>query len=81
VIYLLSTSNKGISSVQLAKQIGVTQKTGWFIDHRIRSAMKQNKGQLFGQIEADEMGVRLCNSSPALFSFFFCLFTSRIRVF
>jgi transposase-like protein len=53
-IYLLSTSNKGISSVQLAKQVGVTQKTGWFVDHRIRSAMKQNKGQLFGRIEADE---------------------------
>ena len=53
-IYLLLTSNKGISSVQLAKQVGVTQKTGWFIDHRIRSAMKQNKGQLFGRIEADE---------------------------
>ncbi len=53
-IYLLSTSNKGISSVQLAKQVGVTQKTGWFIDHRIRSAMKQNGGKLFGRIEADE---------------------------
>jgi transposase-like protein len=53
-IYLLLTSNKGISSVQLAKQVGVTQKTGWFIDHRIRSAMKQNKGQLFGRVEADE---------------------------
>ena len=53
-VYLLSTSSKGISSVQLAKQIGVTQKTGWFIDHRIRKAMKQNKGQLFGKIEADE---------------------------
>ena len=53
-VYLLSTSNKGISSVQLAKQIGVTQKTGWFMDHRIRKAMKQNKGHLFGKIEADE---------------------------
>jgi len=53
-IYLLSTYNKGISSVQLAKQIGVTQKTAWFMDHRIRSAMKQNKGQLFGTIEMDE---------------------------
>ncbi|MGA3267081.1 MAG: IS1595 family transposase [Verrucomicrobiota bacterium] len=53
-IYLLSTSNKGISSVQLAKQVGVTQKTGWFMDHRIRKAMKQNKGQLFGTVEADE---------------------------
>ncbi len=53
-IYLLTTHNKGISSVQLAKQIGVTQKTAWFMDHRIRSAMKQNKGKLFGTIEMDE---------------------------
>jgi len=53
-IYLLSTTSKGISSVQLAKHVGVTQKTGWFMDHRIRKAMQQNKGQLFGRIEADE---------------------------
>ena len=53
-IYLLSTSSKGISSVQVAKHVGVTQKTGWFMDHRIRKAMKQNKGQLFGTVEADE---------------------------
>lgn len=53
-IYLLSTAKKGISSIQLAKQIGVTQKTAWFMDHRIRKAMKQNKRQLFGTVEADE---------------------------
>lgn len=53
-IYLLSNTSKGISSVQLAKHVGVTQKTGWFMDHRIRKAMAQNKGQLFGRIEADE---------------------------
>ena len=53
-IYLLTTSNKGISSVQLSKQVGVTQKTAWFMDHRIRKAMKQNKGQLFGKVEIDE---------------------------
>lgn len=53
-IYLLSTNKKGISSVQLAKQVGVTQKTAWFIDHRIRRAMNQNKGQLFGKVEMDE---------------------------
>ena len=53
-VYLLATTSKGISSVQLAKHVGVTQKTGWFMDHRIRKAMKQNKGQLFGKIEADE---------------------------
>jgi transposase-like protein len=41
-IYLLTTSGKGISSYQLAKQIHVTQKTAWFMNHRIRSAAKQN---------------------------------------
>lgn len=53
-IYLLSTHKKGISSIQLAKHVGVTQKTAWFMDHRIRQAMKQNKGQLFGTVEVDE---------------------------
>jgi len=53
-IYLLTTCRKGISSVQLAKQVGVTQKTAWFMDHRIRKAMKQNGGQLFGTVEVDE---------------------------
>jgi transposase-like protein len=53
-IYLLTSAKKGVSSVQLAKQVGVTQKTAWFMDHRIRKAMKQNPGQLFGIIEADE---------------------------
>src|SRR5882724_7359466 len=53
-IYLLSNTSKGISSIQLAKHVGVTQKTGWFMDHRLRSAMKQNKGLLTGICEADE---------------------------
>lgn len=53
-IYLLTNTSKGISSVQLAKHVGVTQKTAWFMDHRLREAMKQNKGQLFGTVECDE---------------------------
>lgn len=53
-IYLLSANKKGISSLNLSKQVGVTQKTAWFMDHRIRKALKQNKGQLFGKIEIDE---------------------------
>lgn len=53
-IYLLTTTSKGISSIQLAKHVGVTQKTAWFMDHRIRASLKQNKGQLFGTVEADE---------------------------
>lgn len=53
-IYLLSVNKKGISSINLAEQVGVTQKTAWFMDHRIRKALKQNKGQLFGTVEVDE---------------------------
>lgn len=53
-VYLLSTTSKGISSLQLAKHVGVTQKTAWFMDHRLRSAMKQDGGQIFGTVEADE---------------------------
>jgi len=53
-IYLLSINKKGISSVQLAKMVGVTQKTAWFMDHRIRHALKQNGEKLFGTVEIDE---------------------------
>jgi transposase-like protein len=53
-IYLLSTSGKGISSVQLAKQLGVTQPTAWFMAHRIRSVKTQDGKQLSGTIEVDE---------------------------
>ena len=53
-IYLLSTSSKGISSVQLAKHVGVTQKTAWFMSHRIREAHQQDKDQLSGMVEVDE---------------------------
>ena len=53
-IYLLTNNKKGISSVQLAKQVGVTQKTAWYMDHRIRHAVQQNGGKLFGTVEIDE---------------------------
>ena len=36
----MSAHKKGISSLQLAKDLGITQKTGWFILQRIRQAMK-----------------------------------------
>lgn len=37
-MYLLVTARKGISSMQLAKEIGVTQKTAWFMLQRLREA-------------------------------------------
>ena len=42
--YLMTTARKGISSVQLAKEVGVTQKTAWFMEHRIREAMASRGG-------------------------------------
>jgi transposase-like protein len=55
-VYLVVTARKGISSLQLSKEIGVTQKTAWFMLHRIRAACQgKNDGDfLKGVIEADE---------------------------
>jgi len=53
-IYLLTTRKKGISSIELAEQCGVSQKTAWFMDHRIREAMKQGSDKLFGTVQVDE---------------------------
>ena len=37
-MYLMVTSRKGISSLQLSKELDVTQKTAWFLLQRIREA-------------------------------------------
>ena len=53
-IYLLHTDRKGISSVQMAKVLDVTQKTAWFLNHRIRAAMMYRGGLFSGEVEVDE---------------------------
>ena len=53
-IYLMTTARKGISSVQLAKELGVTQKTAWFLEHRIREAYQEKGGLLGDEVEIDE---------------------------
>src|SRR5260370_1068699 len=40
-VHLMTSSKKGISSHQMARELGVTQKTAWFLNHRIREAMKR----------------------------------------
>ena len=52
--YLMTVARKGISSVQLAKEVGVTQKTAWFLEHRIREAMTSPGGLLGNTVEMDE---------------------------
>ena len=60
-MYLLVTARKGISSMQLAKEIGVTQKSAWFMLHRLREACGGKLDKLRGMVEiyVDEFTFRL----------------------
>jgi transposase-like protein len=54
-LYLISSSKKGISSLQLSRQLGITQKSAWFVLHRIREMLKNKSTEvLSGTIEVDE---------------------------
>ncbi len=53
-MYLLVTARKGISSMQLAKEIGITQKSAWFVLHRLREACGSKFEVLQGIVEIDE---------------------------
>ena len=53
-IYMVVTSRKGISSLQLSKEIGITQKSAWFMLQRIREACNSNNESLSGIVEIDE---------------------------
>ena len=55
-LYVFSSHKKGISSHQLAKDIGVTQKTAWFMLHRLRYAFDHPnfKKMLENEVEVDE---------------------------
>ncbi len=52
-MYLLLTAHKGISSLQLAKEIGITQKSAWFMLNRLREACADKGVKLDGVVEAD----------------------------
>lgn len=53
-MYLLVTARKGISSMQLAKEIGITQKSAWFVLGRLREACGGQFEKLRGMVEVDE---------------------------
>jgi transposase-like protein len=55
-IWLITSHKKGIASAQLARDIKVTQKTAWFMLHRLREAARTDSFNrpLTGEIEADE---------------------------
>jgi transposase-like protein len=58
-VWLIVTAKNGISSMEISRSLGVTQKTAWFMLHRIREAMKNGSmmkmgGGDMGPIEVDE---------------------------
>ncbi len=53
-IYLMTTNLKGVSSMKLHRDLGVTQKTAWHMAHRIREAWEDHTGLFTGEVEVDE---------------------------
>src|ERR1017187_8414944 len=54
-LWLVVNCKNGVSSCETARDLGVTQKTAWFMNHRIRFALKDGGfGLLCGEVEADE---------------------------
>ncbi len=66
-MFLVTTNLKSVSSMKLHRDLGITQKSAWFLAHRLRSALSQD-GKLFaGPVEVDEtyMGGKRRNMSNA----------------
>lgn len=53
-MYLLSTSLKGVSSMKLHRDLGLTQKTAWLLAQKIRQGWIDGSGMLTGEVEVDE---------------------------
>ena len=63
-MYLLNTNRKGVSSMKLSRGLGITQKTAWFLAHRIRKAFEdQQDAKFISPVEVDEtyMGGKYSN--------------------
>jgi transposase-like protein len=53
--WMLANCRNGISSHEVARTIGITQKSAWFMLHRLRAAAESEpQEKLFGEVEADE---------------------------
>ncbi len=53
-MYFMSVAKKGVSSCQMARQLGVKQSTAWFLGQRIRESWNQERFLLDGEVEMDE---------------------------
>lgn len=66
-LYLFATNIKGISSMRLHRELGITQKSAWFMLHRLRKAAENGRSVFSGPVEVDEtsIGGRRANMSNA----------------
>jgi len=54
-VAIMCNAKKGVSAKQMERDMGISYKTSWYLNHRIRKAMEETGGQLFkGTVEADE---------------------------
>jgi len=54
-IYLITSAKKGVSSLQIARQLGVSQKSAWFLNHRIREMLKEKAPRMLKEeVQLDE---------------------------
>ena len=53
-IYLLTTNLKGVSSMKLHRDLGITQKSAWHLAHRLRKGWQGGKAMFDGPVEVDE---------------------------
>jgi len=53
-MYLYTTNLKGISSMKLHRELGITQKSAWFVLHRLRKAAETGASPFAGPVEVDE---------------------------
>ena len=53
-VFLMSTNLKGVSSMKLHRDLGITQKSAWHLAHRLRFALAQDGGLFAGPVEIDE---------------------------
>lgn len=62
-IYICTAHKKGISSHQFARDYGITQKSAWFLLHRVREMLKGDQSQLKDVVQADELYVGGANEN------------------
>ena len=53
-LYQVTTNLKGVSSMKLHRDLGITQRSAWFLAHRLREAWKDHGPQFSGPVEVDE---------------------------